>query len=323
MLRLARCLLPALVCLLLFSACEEGVDPILDSDRNYSLWGVLDMARDTQFVRVVPIRGTLLPDDGPLDADVRLHDLDTGASWTLRDSVLTFGERTAHVFWARMRPAAGHRYRVEVVTPGIDEVTSAEVRVPARPDAAVFDEIVRSRVEGGTVVVTGEQTIEWRQLERAPLRVDHWYRFMPSQRLPFDDVRLPEGPLLRQDEQQALWRTQLDLRRDRLSLDTLVNVQGTPLAGLGMQLTMLDEAFVPPGGIFDAELQAQPGTLSNVEHGFGFVGVAGRFSVQWIFSTESAQRLGYLPAEVAYGDDAPPLQAGPIDVTLPTGITWW
>ena len=49
--------------LLTLSACEEAVDPILDSDRQFTVWGTLDMNRDTQFVRVIPIRETLAPLD--------------------------------------------------------------------------------------------------------------------------------------------------------------------------------------------------------------------------------------------------------------------
>jgi len=58
---------------------------------------------------------------------------------------------------------------------------------------------------------------------------------------------------------------------------------------------VLDGAFVPPGGVFDAELLAQPGTLSNVEFGFGFIGSVGRFSTEWVISDRSARILSYIP----------------------------
>ena len=38
----------------------------------------------------------------------------------------------------------------------------------------------------------------------------------------------------------------------------------------------------PPGGVFDADVLVQPGTLSNVENGFGFVGAGYRLSSTWI-----------------------------------------
>ena len=40
-------------------SCDEGIDPILETDRQFTLFGALDMAQDTQFVRVIEIRPTL------------------------------------------------------------------------------------------------------------------------------------------------------------------------------------------------------------------------------------------------------------------------
>ena len=98
----------------------------------------------------------------------------------------------------------------------------------------------------------------------------------------------------------------LDLVRDRDTLDTMVSLNAsTALAGLGMTITVLDEAFVPPGGEFDLETLVQPGTFSNVENGFGFIGSVGRFSVEWLVADTTASILRYNPLRSALGKDAP------------------
>lgn len=285
-----------LLALVLFSACEEAVFPILESDRNFTLYGTLDMAQDTQFVRVVPIREALDPGSpAPLDVTFTSEDLHTGDVLTWRDSVIVFANGSyGHVFYAPLRLRAGHRYRIEVREPGSEVVTSAETMVPSAPRPVVRPETVTASVSGGTVTVRGSQEIVWQGLNRRPFRVEHWYRFITSERLPFSDVRLPYEPA-HAAEDAGDWKVSLNLATDRRALDTLINVRGNPLAGLAMQVTVLDTAFVPPGGVFDPEVLAQPEVFTNVENGFGFVGSVGRFTVEWVLARRSQERLGYVP----------------------------
>lgn len=44
------------------------------------------------------------------------------------------------------------------------------------------------------------------------------------------------------------------------------------LKGLELHATVGDTAWNPAGGYFDPNILSQPGRLSNVENGFGFVG---------------------------------------------------
>ena len=48
----------------------------------------------------------------------------------------------------------------------------------------------------------------------------------------------------------------------------------------------------------------QPGTFSNVENGFGFVGSVGRFSVEWLVADTTARTLRYTPLRSALGKEA-------------------
>ena len=87
-----------------------------------------------------------------------------------------------------------------------------------------------------------------------------------------------------------------DLIQDRDTLSTILELGAFyRLAGVALRITVLDENFVPPGGEYDRELLAQPGTLSNVENGFGLLASVGRFSVEWILPDSVAREIGYIP----------------------------
>ena len=50
---------------------------------------------------------------------------------------------------------------------------------------------------------------------------------------------------------------------------------------MGVQIRMLDNNWDPPNGVFDPEVLAQPGVMSNVENGYGFFGSVGLYIEEW------------------------------------------
>ncbi len=110
-------------CLLLFSfalcvvGCESSFDPIQESTRYFSIFGYLDASADTQFVRVSPLRDTVvIADARPLDAVVTLEHLASGRVTVWKDSVFTYpGGLLAHNFWSveRIEPGETYLFRVE------------------------------------------------------------------------------------------------------------------------------------------------------------------------------------------------------------------
>ena len=286
----------------LLVACEETVSPILESDRQFTLFGTLDMAQDTQFVRVIPIRPTpIAPEESSLAATLTSTDLTSEHSLTWRDSTVIFDDGTAgHVFYARLRIQAGHTYRIEVQPDGSDVITSAETTVPARPVAEVIPESVTRTF---TTRLHVRQSIYWSDVGTEPYQIEHWYRFFRFSDFGFVDLRLPYVPLNGPAEgRPGVWEVDLNLVRDRDTLATMITLDQVSLAGLGMTITMLDEAFVPPGGRFDREALAQPGTFSNVTNGFGFIGSIGRFSVEWLVADTTARALLYNPLDAEARD---------------------
>lgn len=270
---------------LVLTACEEGVDPLLESDRHYSLYGFLNMNRDTQYVRVDEIRPTLrLTDPSPLDARVTSTDQVTGEVVVWRDSVFAFSDGTyAHLFYAPFRVIPTHTYRL-LVERGDGATTWVETRIPDRPQAQVQPAVTRV-VNQATL---SSQAVVWEGITREPDSTAVWYRFFSEAGKPLIDEKLP--PKRVQLTPEGL-EVQIDLTADR---DTLLERVGRRvLLGMGMTIILRNAEWDPPGEGFDPRVLSQPGVFSNVRQGFGFVGAAGAFSVEWVLDEQVANRLGY------------------------------
>lgn len=117
--RVGRGPLALLVALVLLAGCDESFDPIGESDYRFSVWGFLNTAADTQWVRVMPIRRLARPSGKPLEAAVTLEHLGTGERIPLRDSLFSFlvngGPVQVHNFWtaAPLEPEATYRLTVD------------------------------------------------------------------------------------------------------------------------------------------------------------------------------------------------------------------
>lgn len=282
---------------LLLGACEDTVDPILKSDRQFTLWGALDMNADVQYLRIIPIRPTLdRSSRDELDVDVQSVHVETGDVVQWRDSVVTFPDgNIGHVFSAPFRIRPNHSYRIEVRSPDSEIVTTATTTIPPLPTAEVFPEIVTSALSPIGENIVGSQKVVWHDVSGQPYLIEQWYRFLELGYLNFVDIKMPYVTFNRYSEAQRTLSFSLDLKRDRDSLDTKLGLDQVRLVGLGMTITVLDDGFVPPGGVFDPDVLVQPGTLSNVTNGFGLIGSIGRFSIEWTLDDKSAVTLHYIP----------------------------
>ena len=279
----------------MLAACEDTVSPIIESSRQYTLFGTLDMAQDSQFVRVIPIRENLSETGDELD--VRVRSIESGTQQVLnwRDSVHTFSDgQIGHIFFAPFRIRPSETYRIEILPTDGDLATSAETTVPKEPGVDIREATVERIL---TTQLSVRQRILWRGISSAPFEIEQWYRFLSLADFTFKDYRLSYAPLNRALEGESdVWEINKDLVQDRDTLLTELDLNSFyRLAGVALRITVLDENFVPPGGEFDRETLAQPGTLSNVENGFGLLGSVGRFSAEWILPDSIARELGYLP----------------------------
>lgn len=135
-----RCLL-GLLALLLFSRCTTDLDPFVEHERHFSAFGVLDASADSHFVRITPLRKALANPHTPLELDVRVVHLETGASWSLRDSVTTYPNGlVAHNFGFAAGLQPGAAYRLTIRGDGGEESTAIVRMPPSFPDPEYTDD---------------------------------------------------------------------------------------------------------------------------------------------------------------------------------------
>lgn len=121
------------------TGCNDDFAPIEPSDRAYSIFGYLDASADTQWIRVMPVRHTLLSPDDPPDFRVTLEHVETGRVIEMRDTIIHFtrnrpGVGSEGIFlnhaWTteRIEPGATYRFRAQRLDGG--PVAEAVVRIP-------------------------------------------------------------------------------------------------------------------------------------------------------------------------------------------------
>jgi hypothetical protein len=273
----------ALVLLALFgAACEDAVNPFLDDDRHFTIYGYLDTDRDTQYVRVEPLRRTVdMPEPGPLQGvTVTMTEVLTGREILWRDSLLQFTNGTfGHVFKAVFRPRHGHRYRL-VVRRDDGAETSAETRVPPRRTVGLGTAATTFGFSGYEMPATFDG------VSRRPLSVEVWYRMELNQGEPFRDYPIPYGFDRHGVRTGGSWRVRVELSRDADTLRKRFGIPSTralpPLYGVGVRISERDSSWAPPGDVFDPITLIEPGTFTNVVGGFGFFGAIGRQKVEWV-----------------------------------------
>lgn len=274
--------LPMLALLAMLAAgCEEDVTAVLGTERPFTLFGVLTPQADTQWVRVFPIETVLTPAEPvPLDAEFHSRDLTDGTAHVWRDSLIREENgQYAHVFWSRFTAPFGHRFRLEV-SRSDGAATEVEATVPpfaemilppqTQTPPALFSVIVPPQVPN---LIRIEITYTFRFRSNAEIRRETaLFSYDGQQRL------TPEGWLLEINVARDVRVIREELKR-RFPLDP-----NTPLkiASLEIRMIAANAEWNPPGGIFDPEVLVQPGVMSNVQNGFGFVGAGYRMKETWV-----------------------------------------
>src|SRR5690242_19115402 len=73
---------------LLLACCEKPFEPLAPGGTAvFSIYGHLDAAADTQWVRVMPVRESLVTEPIQIDAVVTLEELETGKTVVMSDSL--------------------------------------------------------------------------------------------------------------------------------------------------------------------------------------------------------------------------------------------
>ncbi len=295
--------------LLVTAACNDTfVDPFDNEGRFFTIYGFLDVLETEHAVRVVPLRRTPEHITSPteanadIDATVTSTDLTTGETiiWQHRLEKLS-DETYAHIFRAAFLVQPGRRYRLEVKRSD-GATATAETKVPFISDAARFsldpvqitpDSVVTQEVylEGvaspwniEALYLMGNET--GANSPFTPLQSRFYVPYGRSGE-PTDDggwhVRLTIS------EDQAQVRAEIDAFRSQGIYDDSPLL----LRSMGVRIRILDANWDPPEGVFDPEVLAQPGRLSNVENGHGFWGSVGLYTQEWNVSLDFSRLLGY------------------------------
>jgi hypothetical protein len=257
------------ILILSLAGCDTTVQPIDPQGRHYSLFGYLDAARDTQFVRVEPLNDSM-PVGAPsrIDARVTLTRVGTGETFVLTDSVRRFnvtgllGEEAVlvHNFWTTAPIEPGGQYRLTArrsdgaqswatATLPNQPPTVETLRKPFLPcnlagEATATVRISTARLVGITVVYP---------LPSGPADADY------------------HGEAIRQN---GAYRLEIDYREDleRFGASSeCARVQGDALELIAYAGGVPWPRFAD-GGDRASEAVARLDTLSNVRRGVGFFG---------------------------------------------------
>ena len=265
---------------LLFSACETYVDPVIDTDIPYTMYGFFNPTSDTQAVRIYPVDGILERGDAsPLDAVVTAINLSNGLQVAWRDSVVTYRDgEIGHVYWGRMSVAYEGRYRLEVRrSDGV--VTAVEADVPPLTEGQPDD--------GNLSRPTLPINVLWPD---APNLIDISvvyetsngnYEVLYGQ----EQIETSEGRVV-----------VVNFRQDAANIiqdGAFLGFQRAILYRMRMSLVVTNSEWTPPGGVFDPEVLVERGVFSNVDNGYGFVGGGYRAEVEWVPSDTLMTRAGF------------------------------
>ncbi len=288
-------LLPACLFLALAVAgCEEDVTAVVGIDRPFTAYGVLNPEADTQKVRVFPIT-TLLEKDRSerIDAVVSSVDQATGARTAWRDSLVRYADGSVgHLFWAPFRAAYGHTYRVEVApTDGGGASSYAGVVVPPRIEAVVEPATGLAPQISIPVQINGEAP------RLIQVTADYYVRY-DSLGFPVTTISIPYTS--RMVKTAGGWRVQLDLDDDYRAVELDLRARnlyrqryGIALLTITLRAMVVDAAWNPPNGVFDANVLVEPGVMTNVENGFGFIGSGYYFSKTWLPDRAAIRAVGF------------------------------
>ena len=283
-------ILLALTGLVVLAACSDTVDPTLGTDQAFSLYGYLDPTADRQAIRVAPILGTIDADTArALAVRVTSVERGTGRAAAWRDSAVTFRDGSVgHVFVADYTPTPGATVDVQVEeTDGDRRVTTVGVEVPALSRVRVGE------VEGTAGGVTYPLRVEAPRVLDAELV----FRVTGYGTAPEDTVDVPFGQVAPFAEAGGgAWALDLNFVAAAQAFLAAPEVRGRPLrlVEMGARVFVTSSGWaVPPGGL-DEDRIVEPGTFSNVEGGFGFVGAGYWTEVRWTPSLTTQARGGFV-----------------------------
>ncbi|MEX1184397.1 MAG: hypothetical protein WEF86_14390 [Gemmatimonadota bacterium] len=244
------------------SACDESFEPLAPSHLQFSVFGYLDAAADTQWIRVMPIRPLLVtsPSDS-FSAVVTLEELGTGRIIEMRDSVFRFsshhnpelGSEGAYVhnFWTTERIEPGATYRFTATRNG-GPPAEGLVEVPDEFEVAFLLKTTTRPQDRDFLRVTGLKHVAF-----LTVTTEFWDRCGPGVSM---STFLPPGPD-GEDHQIELFHPEIIPRQGC----------GEPIAA-NRDVSVVGSTAAWPAGAGHSPQDLVPAEASNLTNSLGFLG---------------------------------------------------
>lgn len=143
----------------ILSACGASFDPLQPNEEYvFSMYGTLDVHADTQWVRVMPIGETLIPESPePTDVKVFLIRESTGESVVMNDSLFRFGGTTyVWNYWTTVPIQPDEEYTIIAEAPD-GRQSIAEITMPSA--LSIPNVEYSESLEQGTVTGVSEDSL--------------------------------------------------------------------------------------------------------------------------------------------------------------------
>ncbi len=266
------------IALLAILGCENVISPLTDDAENvFAIHGFLDMAADTQFVRVSALRSAVLAEKPGLE-NVHVQSVDEStmevAAWS--DLVIELQDGTEGVlYYSLFKPVSDRTYELQILKDGI-LVATARTTLPKNPPYFAG-------------VPTGDtlqfiQTIVVEGIAGRPFEIAVQYEVSRPDETPTETVLIEYD----QDGSNTLggWQFDVYLKRDQFSVLREVD---WPLFGPQLELRRVS-AFI---SLKSAEW-VNAKSPNNFENAHGFFGSVGRFELPWILPPDAVGTLGFI-----------------------------
>lgn len=267
-----------------FVSCEAEFDPFETGILTASMYGYLDTAADTQFVRVMPMRQQLQRNGEPFDGQVSITDIDSGQRYDMQDSLVTLSDGSkATVYWAAFKPKPLEQYRL-VAQHNDGRIAKAEVELPVplhKDSIYVLPAIVIHKLVVPIYLLS---------YDRPPFDLRFTYEVSESPRGPRDKITIRYlGELTgKKVSRPDAWHVEADLAYDAQTVrKEWAQRHGRPpstlyMHGIKLQAATVSDGWIPPSGVFDPITMIMPGAHTNVEGGEGFFGAVSRYELTWV-----------------------------------------
>jgi len=287
------------------ASCEADFDPFEPGPLSFGVYGYLDTAADTQFVRIIPMRRLLERDGKGFLGNLTITNIGTSESFVARDSVVKLEDGTeALAYWVTLTPKPLESYRLDVIRDDGLTVT-AQTRVPeliSGDSIYIFPVRFDGRLYYPLYLLS---------LDKPPFDLRFVYEVSEAPNGPRSHIPIRYlGELSgRKVDRPNTWYLEVDLVTDGKNVrsEWADNHGRMPTRLYLHSITMLSasvsDEWIPPGGVFDPEILIMPGAYGNIEGGEGFFGSVARYKLTWVLTDETYLNyagFAYLGSNWAY-----------------------